>query len=230
MRSCAPSPSRDLDPVPPTSTRLRASQGGPADLSPPAERYWPGAGPRNPDLPRRGSADRAGPAEGLSDRRYACGCAHEASSRRRGRPGHRRADRPLPEGRRLRGRGPGRRPAGPRAAARGRPRRRDPGPAAARPGRAQPLRRAAARQAHPLAARHHAHRAGGRGRPRGGPRGGRRRLRGEALQPQGARGAGPRPDAPPGAAGGRRGAARPRRAGDRRARGTPSGGRARPST
>ena len=47
-----------------------------------------------------------------------------------------------------------------------------------------------------VAAHRDADRPGRRGRPRGRPRGGRRRLRGQALQPQGAGGAGAGPPAP----------------------------------
>ncbi len=90
-------------------------------------------------------------------------------------------------------------------------------PAAAGHGRAQPVRGDPARQAHAVAARDHADRARRRGRSDRGPRGRGRRLRRQALQPEGARRPRAGPPAPGReAGGGGRGPAARRLARDRR--------------
>src|SRR6266542_240820 len=132
---------------------------------------------------------------------------HAARARGGGRPRHRGPPGPLPEGRGLPGgrrgrrkKGPGTDPGGDLPAPR-------PRPAAPRPRRARALRGGPAGQANPRRSGGHPHRTRRRIGPHRGPGDGGRRLRGQALQPEGAGGPGAGPLPAPRAA--RRGRAVP---------------------
>ena len=161
--------------------RLRG-RGAPA----PSRRYDSDA-----DL-RLGGGDRCRrPLRRGRGRRPPSAAPHEPHPRRRRRSRHRASHRPLPDERRPRTRGARqRRRCAAAALRRAPPDLRDARPHAAGPGRPGGLPGAARRPAHGGDPDHHADRARRGGRPRRRPRARRRRLRHQAVQPEGARRAG----------------------------------------